>query len=92
MRMTKLLRKAKGLQIIVFAIIAGMKSIVFIFLLLFIVFVMYATAGTIYMGMNDPVRSRTPCTRVLSLTPHIAVAFWKRAYFVRDALYAADDE
>jgi hypothetical protein len=55
MRMTKLLRMAKGLQMIVAALGSGLKSIVFIALLLFIVFIMYATAGTIYLGANDPV-------------------------------------
>jgi hypothetical protein len=46
---------AKGLQMIVAALGSGLKSIVFIALLLFIVFIMYATAGTIYLGANDPV-------------------------------------
>jgi hypothetical protein len=53
--MSKLLRLAKGLQMIISALISGLKSIVFIALLLFIVFIIYATAGTIYFGANDPV-------------------------------------
>ena len=61
MRMTKLLRKAKRLQIIVHALMSGLRSIVLIFLLLFIVFVMYATVGTIYLGSNDPVSDALRC-------------------------------
>jgi hypothetical protein len=59
--MSKLLRLAKGLQTIVSALISGLQSIVWIALLLFIVFVMYSTAGTIYLGPNDPVHNQL-CT------------------------------
>ena len=46
MRVTKLLRKAKRLSVVVQSLISGLRSIAFIFCLLFIVLVMYAAVGT----------------------------------------------
>jgi hypothetical protein len=100
LRLSKLLKNAKGLQTIVAALNEGLKSIVFIFLLLFIVFMMYATAGTIYMGMNDPVGPLCTarwCSCILLLTFAFAtirnsVAFWNRLCVIRDAIRPPDDE
>ena len=58
---------------IISALISGLKSIVFIALLLFIVFIIYATAGTIYFGANDPVppQAHVPILIALAHALHI---------------------
>jgi hypothetical protein len=56
MRIVKLLRRAKQVQVITGALMAGGHSITVIFLLLVLVWILYGTIGTIYLGANDPVR------------------------------------
>jgi di/tricarboxylate transporter len=53
LRIVKLLRKAKQVQVIMGALSAGGRSILVIFLLLVLAWIFYGTVGTIYLGAND---------------------------------------
>jgi di/tricarboxylate transporter len=53
LRIVKLLRKAKQVQVIMGALSAGGRSILVIFLLLVLAWIFYGTVGTIYLGSND---------------------------------------
>lgn len=54
MRLVKLLKRIPQLYVIVQGLIGGLKSIVYIFVLLFLVFYLYAVAGIDFFRVNDP--------------------------------------
>lgn len=53
-RLAKLIRKIPPLQVIVMGLVGGLKSIVYIMLLLFIVLYLYGILGMILFYYNDP--------------------------------------
>jgi voltage-gated sodium channel len=76
MRMVKLLKQAKQLQVIIGALISGMRSIMVIFMLLVMVMVMFGTVGTIYLGPNDPWHFKDFHTSVISLFTLVTLNDW----------------
>jgi len=54
MRLVKLLKRIPQLYVIVQGLIGGLQSIVYIFVLLFLVFYLYAVAGIDFFRVNDP--------------------------------------
>ena len=81
LRITKLLRKAKRLAIIVGALVSGLKSIALIFLLLFIVFVMYATVATIYLGKNDPWHFKSAHSSFVTMFAMLTMNDWSSVFY-----------
>jgi voltage-gated sodium channel len=70
LRLLRLLTFVKGvpqLRIIVAGLIQGVKSVIYIVLLLFLVIYMYAILGCILFGENDPVHFGTVAISMLSL-------------------------
>jgi voltage-gated sodium channel len=82
LRSTKLLRKAKRLAFIVQALMSGLRSIGVIFMLLCIVFIIYAAAGQIYLGKNDPWHFQTVHLAFVTLFALLTNNSWSHIFYV----------
>lgn len=67
MRLAKVFRKVPQLRMIMTGLIGGLKSIVYIVILLLLVFYLYAIAGIFFFRENDPWHFRTIAVSLTSL-------------------------
>jgi voltage-gated sodium channel len=67
MRLAKVFRKVPQLRMIMTGLIGGLKSIVYIVILLLLVFYLYAIAGIFFFRDNDPWHFRTIAVSLTSL-------------------------
>lgn len=67
MRLAKVFRKVPQLRMIMTGLIGGLKSIVYIVILLLLVFYLYAIAGIFFFRENDPWHFRTIVVSLISL-------------------------
>lgn len=67
MRLAKVFRKVPQLRMIMTGLIGGLKSIVYIVILLMLVFYLYAIAGIFFFRDNDPWHFRTIAVSLTSL-------------------------
>ena len=67
MRIAKVFRKIPQLQLIIMGLYGGMESILYIFVLLFMTFYMFAIAGLLFFKTNDPWHFRSLEIALLTL-------------------------
>jgi voltage-gated sodium channel len=80
LRIIKLLRKPKRVQVIVGALLAGARSIAVIFMLLVLVWFLFGVVGTIGLGTNDPWHFRDFHTSILTLFTLVTLNSWSAVF------------
>jgi voltage-gated sodium channel len=83
LRVLKLVRALPRLQILVGAILRSIPSMGFVALLLFLVFYIYAVAGTFLFGANDPIHFGTLPTSMLSLFRAVTLEDWTDLMYIQ---------
>merc|ERR1719181_1320076 len=81
-RLLKLIGKVPKLQVIVLGLIAGLKAVVYIAILLFLVFFLFATAGIMFFGANDPLHFRSVPIALLSLFRAATLEDWTDIMYI----------
>lgn len=87
-RLMKLVGKIKKLQSIVMGMIAGIQAAGYIFLLLFLVFYIFAIAGMMAFRNNDPFHFRTIPVSLLSLFRACTLEDWTDIMYI--SMYGCD--
>jgi hypothetical protein len=87
-RLMKLVGKIKKLQSIVMGMIAGIQAAGYIFLLLFLVFYIFAIAGMMAFKPNDPFHFRTIPVSLLSLFRACTLEDWTDIMYI--SMYGCD--
>ena len=82
LRISKVFRHIEALHVIMLGLLEGMTSILYIVLLLFIVLYIYAIAGVIFFGGNDPWHFKTVEYSALSLFGTLTLSNWGEIYFI----------
>jgi len=79
LRLVRLLTFVKGvpqLRGIIVGLVIGMKSVVYILVLLFLVIYLFAIIGVLFLGLNDTARFGTVTTAMLQLFQVSTLASW----------------
>ena len=82
MRLAKAFRKIPQLQMIVQGLIGGLKSIVYIVVLMLLVFYLYACAGIIFFKGNDPFHFKSVEVSMLTLLGVATLDGWGDILFI----------
>ena len=86
LRLIRLLTFIKGVQqlrVIIIGLVSGLKSVVYIVMLLFLVVYIFAIMGCIFFGSNDPARFGTVPSSMLTLFQVSTLASWTSIAYVR---------
>ena len=75
-RLGKLFKRIPQLQMIIGGLYGGLKSIVYILVLLLLTFYIYAVAGIIFFGGNDPFRFRSVEVSMLTMLSILTFDGW----------------
>lgn len=87
-RLLKLVGKIKKLQSIVMGLVAGIKAAGYIAILLFLVFYIFAIAGILAFGRNDPFHFRSIPIALLSLFRAATMEDWTDIMYI--SMYGCD--
>lgn len=82
MRLAKVFRKVPQLRMIISGLIGGMKSIVYIMVLLLLVLYLYAIAGIFFFGTNDPWHFNSIAYSLTTLFVMATLADWGDIFYV----------
>eukprot|EP00603_Paraphysomonas_imperforata_P000240 CAMPEP_0114448824 /NCGR_PEP_ID=MMETSP0103-20121206/20536_1 /TAXON_ID=37642 ORGANISM="Paraphysomonas imperforata, Strain PA2" /NCGR_SAMPLE_ID=MMETSP0103 /ASSEMBLY_ACC=CAM_ASM_000201 /LENGTH=1026 /DNA_ID=CAMNT_0001620875 /DNA_START=201 /DNA_END=3281 /DNA_ORIENTATION=+ len=82
MRLAKVFRKVPQLRMIMTGLIGGLKSIVYIVILLMLVFYLYAIAGIFFFRDNDPWHFRTIAVSLTSLFRLSTLSNWADMFYI----------
>lgn len=82
MRLAKVFRRVPQLRMIMTGLIGGLKSIVYIVILLLLVFYLYAIAGIFFFRDNDPWHFRTIAVSLTSLFRLATLSNWAGMFYI----------
>lgn len=82
MRLAKVFRKIPQLQMIIMGLAGGMESIAYIFVLLFLIFYMFAIAGMIFFRDNNPWHWRSLEVSMMTLLRIATLDGWGDIFYI----------
>eukprot|EP00602_Paraphysomonas_sp_CaronLab_P000749 CAMPEP_0185028382 /NCGR_PEP_ID=MMETSP1103-20130426/14005_1 /TAXON_ID=36769 /ORGANISM="Paraphysomonas bandaiensis, Strain Caron Lab Isolate" /LENGTH=1046 /DNA_ID=CAMNT_0027562775 /DNA_START=74 /DNA_END=3211 /DNA_ORIENTATION=+ len=82
MRLAKVFRKVPQLRMIMTGLMGGLKSIVYIVILLLLVFYLYAIAGIFFFRKNDPWHFRSLAISLTSLFRLSTLSNWAGMFYI----------
>ncbi len=83
LRVLKLVRALPRLQVLVSALLKSIPSMGYVSLLLFMLFYVYAVAGTMFFGANDPIHFGNLQTSLLSLFRAVTLEDWTDLMYIQ---------
>jgi len=83
LRVLKLVRALPRLQVLVAALLKSIPSMGYVSLLLFLLFYVYAVAGTMFFGANDPIHFGDLQVSLLSLFRAVTLEDWTDLMYIQ---------
>ena len=82
MRLSRLMNKVPQLRAIVLGVVAGIQAVSAIMALLLLLIFVFAIAGSVFFGQNDPGHFGTVPQAMLTLFQHATLASWGDAFWL----------
>lgn len=82
MRLAKVFRRISSLQVIIMGVYGGLRSIIYIVLLMMMTFYLYSIAGVIFFSANDPWHFKNIEVSMLTLLSVATMDSWGDVFYI----------